>query len=212
MHGVVYPGLADVPARDEEAAAQVRSDLGLGSEDRLILGVGRLTHVKGHDTVIRAMPKVLGDHPGTHLAIAGDGEDRGRLEAVIQELGLTGSVSLLGLRDDVPDLLHAADIYVAASFAEGLVGFATLEAALAAKPIVASGIPAVEELLEDGVHALLAEPGDPEALAQAITRFLDEPELGRRLGAAAREVVVENCSMDAAARQLLGFYRQVVDA
>jgi len=210
IHAVTYPGIADVARQPSRSRAEIRSSIGAARARPLILSVGRLVQGKGHGTLIEALPRVQRRFPEAMLAIAGTGPYEDALKRIATDLGIASSVRLLGLRTDVEDLLYSSDVYDSASGAEGLVGYATLEAALAARPIVAADIPSVTEILEDGVHALLATPGDASGFASTIIRLADDGALGPRLGAAAREVVLEKCSLEAAGRQLEAFYASAV--
>lgn len=144
-----------------EARAQVRAELGLG-DGPVFLSVGRLNRQKNHAGLIRAFAQV----PGAHLLIAGEGELRAELEAA------TGPrVRLLGARKDVPRLLAAADVFVLASRWEGNP-LVVMEAMAAGRPVVATAVGCVPELVEaDG----LVPPGDEGALAAAMRRAMVDP-------------------------------------
>ncbi len=209
VDSVTYPGIPDVPQLASAPTRALRSNLGVRGEGPLLLSVGRLERAKGHASVVRAMPEVLRELPHARLVVAGDGTEKGSLQTLIGELDLGASVALLGVRTDVIDLLHASDIYVSGSTAEGFVGYATLEAALTRTPIVATRIAAVAELLKNEVHALLVDPGRSDAIADAILTLARTPVLAADLATAARATVRMNCSLDSAARQLRDFYGTV---
>ena len=104
------------------------------------------------------------------------------------DLGLAGRVHFLGQRDDIPDLLAALDIFVLPSHSEG-VSLALLEAMAAGLPVIATAVGGLPEVVTDGVNGLLIPPQDPEALAQALARLLDDPALAKKLGENARQHV-----------------------
>jgi glycosyltransferase involved in cell wall biosynthesis len=114
------------------------------------------------------------------LAIAGNGAERGALEALIDELGVGSRVHLLGHRDDVGALLAAADIFAMPSLWEGLP-LALLEAMAAGKPIVASGISGIPEAITSETEGLLTRPGDLGELSAALYRLRTDPALRARL-------------------------------
>lgn len=143
------------------ARSAARARLGVPDEVPWFAAVGALVEHKGHRVLIDAMASV----PRAILTIAGEGPLRARLQAQIDARGLSARVRLLGMRDDVPDWLGAADLFVHPSLEEGL-GQAVIEAMLARVPIVASRAGGVPEVVrEDGV---LVPPGDVKALVAAL--------------------------------------------
>jgi glycosyltransferase involved in cell wall biosynthesis len=163
----------------------LREELGLRPGDRLLLAVGNLYPVKGHGDLIAAVARLTGRYPSLHLAIAGRGELADALTHDARARSVEDRVHLLGLRNDVADLLAAADAFVLPSRSEGLP-LALLEAMFAGLPIVATRVGEVPAALDDGVAGLLVEPGRPDELAIAIERILSDAELARRLGQRAR--------------------------
>jgi L-malate glycosyltransferase len=147
-----------------------------GTDRPILLTTARLTPQKGVDVLLRAAVHL----PDVRSVIAGDGPERLRLEAEARSLGLGDRVLFLGERSDVPELLAASDVFVLSSFCEGL-SLSVLEAMASAKPVVASAIRGTDELVVDGESGLLVRPGDPEALAHAVRRVLDDSSLGARL-------------------------------
>ena len=173
------------------AGAAIREELHLGSADPLILAVGNLYPVKGHDYLIDALARIAERHPAAHMAIAGRGELEESLRTRARMLGVANRFHLLGLRSDIPALLLAADVFALPSLSEGLP-LALLEAMCAGRPIVASDVGDVRVALNDGEAGLLVEPGNAEQLARALDRLLSHPEEAKRLGdAAARRAAAE---------------------
>ena len=148
----------------------------------ILLCVGRLSEQKGHRVLLDAMPSILAEHPDARLLIAGEGHLRESLLARARELG--DRVSFLGIREDVPALIAAADLFVFPSLWEGQ-GNALLEAMAVGAAIVATDIPSTRGTLTDRGHALLVTPGDASALAAAVNRILADRGLAARLAAAA---------------------------
>jgi glycosyltransferase involved in cell wall biosynthesis len=167
-------------AVDVAGAPRVRA----GNRERpLIVAVGRLQAPKDFLTLVRALGRL---EPGSFEAvIVGDGPDRGRLEEEIGRLAVAERVTLAGERRDVPELLAAADVFALASSSEGMP-VSVLEAMAAGLPVVASRVGGVPEQVEDGETGVLVDPGEPEDLADALSRLLGDVELRRRLGAAGR--------------------------
>jgi len=181
---VVHNGIPIRPGNPE----RIRRELGVTPEERLIVAVGNLDRRKGHAVLLRALRRMEaeGQRQPWRLVIAGGrgGDQRPVLESLAAEAGHTGRLHLLAQREDVPDLLAAADIFAMPSLWEGLP-LALLEAMLAGKAIVASATSGIPEAIETEVHGLLVPPGDEAALARALGRLFAEPDLRRRLGAAA---------------------------
>jgi glycosyltransferase involved in cell wall biosynthesis len=142
----------------------------------VLVTVGRLTPAKNQALAVRVMTNIA----DATLLVVGDGPDRQALEAAAP----AERVRFLGTRLDARELLGAADVVVIPSRSEGLP-LAALEAMAAGRPIVATAVRGLRDLLEDGRTALLVPPGDAQALAAAVRRLLDDPELARSLGDAA---------------------------
>ena len=159
----------------------LRDELRLGPDDRLVVSVGNLYPVKGHQHLIDAVALLVGRHPALHLAISGRGEMAEALSARARGLGLANRVHLLGLRSDVAAILAAADVFALPSLSEGLP-LALLEAMFAGCPIVASEVGEVGVALAHGEAGILVEPGQPAALAAALDRLLSDPDRARELG------------------------------
>lgn len=184
---------------------RIRAELGLGGSDLLILAVGNLYDVKGHDVLLHALSRLPTD-PGWRLAVAGRGPEEARLRELAQRLSLSERVHLLGYRGDIQDLMAAADIVAMPSRSEGLP-LAILEAMFARRPIVASAVGGIPDAL-GGDAGLLVPPGDPGALAQALTSLLLDPDLGSALGNAAAVRAAERFSVDAMADAYERCYRE----
>ena len=169
----------------QATAAGLRGELGLGPGDRLLLSVGNLYPVKGHSDLVAAVARLAARFPSLHLAIAGRGELAAALRREARAQSIDERVHLLGLRDDVADLLASADAFVQPSRSEGLP-LALLEAMFAGLPIVATRVGEIPAALADGAAGLLVDPGRPDELASAVERILGDAGLARSLGARAR--------------------------
>ncbi len=184
----------------------VRSELGLRPSDRLLLAVGNLYPVKGHDVLISALSRVPAPDGGrVVLAIAGRGEQEDSLRALAVEAGLSDNVKLLGFRSDVPDLLAAADLFVMPSRSEGLP-MAIIEAMLTGVPVVATRVGGVHELIPTEDRGVLVPPEDPAALAAAIGPMVTDDSRRTKTGAAGREWAEARFSGDAMTRGYLRLY------
>jgi glycosyltransferase involved in cell wall biosynthesis len=175
-------------AADVALRAATRASFGLG-ERFTWLAVGRLVEAKRHLDLIEAMRKVCQTAPDTCLLIAGDGPLRPSLQAAIRAAGLTSSISLLGLRDDVRALMQAADAFVLSSAWEGLP-MVLLEAAASSLPIVTTDVGGSREVVVDGRTGFLAPAGQPAELAHQMSRLVRlNAEERRSMGGRARKHV-----------------------
>jgi glycosyltransferase involved in cell wall biosynthesis len=175
--------------------------------DGVVVGnVARLAEQKGHRDLIAAAPAVLERHPDAQFVVAGDGELREELEALARPLG--ERFTFLGERDDVPGLLASFAVFAYPSRFEGLC-LAVIEAQAAGVPVVATPVGGIVENVVDGETGLLVAPEDPAALAEAIVRVLDDPELGSRLAEQARPRVLERYARERMVARTLALYDSI---
>ena len=187
---------------------QARAALGIKDDELAIGCVGRLEEQKGHRFLLEACAKLSNDPGLMHrlrILMVGDGRLRGDLERQASALGLMSSVSFLGTRQDVPEILRALDIYAMPSLWEGL-SIAMLEAMAAGLPVVISDVSGVAQALGDNQYGLRVPPADDAALARAIRSLAREPARRRALGASARERVKAEFSIEAMMSQLGSVY------
>jgi glycosyltransferase involved in cell wall biosynthesis len=166
----------DQYAADAGARTAVRSELGIPAEAPVVGAVNRLSGQKDPLTLVETFAVVAKAQPAARLLVAGDGPLRGAVESRVAALGLQGRVLLLGLRDDVPRLLTAVDVFLSTSLWEGLPR--TVLAAMATGvPVVATPVDGVVDVVSDGATGLLAPPRRPDLLGAAVMRVLAEPSL-----------------------------------
>ena len=140
--------------------------------------VGRLELEKGHPTLLEAWPIVLRSVPEAYLLIVGEGSRLDALHDIARDMRILHRVVFTGRRDDIPAVTAAFDVAVLPSYREAQ-GLTILEAMALSRPVVASNVGGIPEMIEDGVTGLLVPPHDPPALAGAIVRLLAEPPAGR---------------------------------
>jgi glycosyltransferase involved in cell wall biosynthesis len=165
---------------------------------------------KGHRFLLQAAAELKRQGHRLSYRIAGDGSQKGELEALARRLGLQEEVVFLGFVSDVPAFLASLDIFVLPSLFEGL-GVAALEAMAAARPVVASGVGGLRELVADGETGLLVPAGDAAALARAIARLVSERERARKMGANGRSRVEKYFTMEQMAKKNEGYYYELLE-
>lgn len=182
-------------------------------EPGLILSVGRLIPRKGMHHLVRAMA-LLPRRANAHLVIVGDGPERPQLTALIQELGLAEQITLAGrVSDQERDALYARCVLfvlpavVDESGDTEMLGMVLLEAMGYGRPVIASQVGGVTDIVRDGESGLLVPAGDPEALAQAMSRLLLEPTLAATLGQAGLAFAQDNFSWDSVVAKTLALYQ-----
>lgn len=194
--------------RSPEAGTALRSELGIPGDATVVACVGRLEPVKGLDILLEAWSGVTRPCRGAVLLIVGDGPSRAKLERQARSLPESADVRFLGYREDVEDVFAASDLAVLPSRNEGLPRVA-LEAMATGCPVVAARVGGVPEIVRPEREGLLVPPEDPEALAEALARALDDPALRRRLGERAHRTA-RRYDLPAAGPRLERIYRRVL--
>lgn len=193
------------PARRE----RVRAALGVAPFEFLVLAVGRHEFQKGHLHLVAAIARLRALGVPARLVIAGrEGNASAVLRAGIDEHRMRHFVTLLGQRDDVADLLSAADVFALPSEYEGTAG-AALEAMYMQSPVVATRLVGLEGILIDEVNSLLVERGDADAFAQALNAVYTDPAAARRRAGEARRLIDARFTLDRSADAMIELYRSL---
>ncbi len=195
---------AELPSKEE-----ARKNLGLDPNRPVVGGLGRLHPAKNFPMFVRASKAILEKHPDVQFMIIGEGDQRGKIEAAMKEAEVGGSWTLLGQRNDVPQCLAAADIFVQSSDYEGFP-VAVVEAMAAGLQIVATDVASLGEVVQDGTHALLVDAGAQEDLSARVIDLLDNPEKGEALAAAAKDLAWSYYNIDAYIQRAEGFLRGAI--
>ena len=205
---VVPLGTDPVHFRPAVDSAAVRSRYGI-TAPRLMLTVANLTVHKGIDTGVRVLAELADRHPELGYVVAGSGEQRGELERLAHDLGVSGRVWLLhGVPDeDLPALYNAAALYLGVSrqeprSVEGF-GISLVEASACGLPVIAGRSGGIPDTISDGVTGLLVDPTDHHAVAAAVDSLLQNPELARALGAEGRAMVERHLNWDRVAHDMI---------
>jgi len=195
--------------RTRERSARVRATLGAAAGGPLVLAVARHEHQKGLDVLLEALPQVLERAPEARLLVAGrDGNQTPLLDATVARLSLGGAVTFLGARDDVADLLCAADLVVIPSRWEGLSNV-LIEAMALETPVVTSDLPTLTDAV-DGDSALLVPPGRADRLAEAVVATLEDAVATAARVANARRRFLRSFTIDRVVDQMVAFYEQAL--
>ena len=175
-------------------------------EGAFVVGiVARLSLVKDHATLLRAVASLRTTIPTLHCVLVGDGPERQRIEALARELGIAGIVHLAGERAQTPNLHGLFDVSVLCSTSEAFPN-SVLEAMAAARPVVATDVGGTPDAVREGATGLLVPPSDPARLADAITRLYNEPTLRNTLGKAGRDAARGGYSAEAVISQVEALY------
>jgi glycosyltransferase involved in cell wall biosynthesis len=190
--------------------SDIRSGLQLDPEVVAVTVIGRLADQKGVDHLIEAVAR-LGEDSRSRIRVllAGDGPSRDRLQQQVAVLAMGRYVEFLGFRDDVADLLSAADVFVLPSMREGL-SISLLEAMAAGKPIIATSIGSIREVTGDGACAVLVPPGDTEALVGALEKLITEPDFRHDLGERAQRRFERSYTLERATNAYLTQYADLL--
>ena len=188
--------------------AELRARLGLPVEAKILTKVAVLRRLKRHDVLVEAAA-LLKERPELFFVLVGEGSQREAIEDKIRALGLESRFKLVGHLEDIRPVLAATDILVSSSDTEGVPQSAAQAMAMEL-PVVHTEVGSVGELIEDGVTGLLVPPGDPDALARAISRFVDDAGLTKACGRRAREHVVHHHSRDRMIERVLRVYERLM--
>lgn len=197
------------PPQVRASRAAMRRQLGVSPRGPLLVAAGRLEPPKDHQCMIEAIASVVPVHPDAVLLLLGNGSCRDAVAARVRALGLSESVRLLGLRDDVADVLGAADLFISSSAWEGMP-LAILEAMSAGLPVVATDVGDCRAVLGD--TGVIVPPRAPAALAEAINSLLADPARAARLGQAAKQRALTDYGLDQWVSRLVAVYRRVATA
>ena len=196
-HIDVIPNSVDVPYFARRFFGYpTRKLLRVADDQFLWLAAGRLDEAKDYPNLLHAFSELSNGRSNARLIVAGEGPLRSEIESLIQRLGIEERVSLLGLRQDMFALYAASDALVLSSAWEGMPNV-VLEAMASKVPVVATAVGAVPEVVADGISGLIVPPNDHEALANAMARMMDIPEVAREvLGWAGHDRVLSEFSRE----------------
>jgi glycosyltransferase involved in cell wall biosynthesis len=192
---VIYRGVdAERFTGSAETREQVRAELGMTRTTRVLIAVGALGWEKNQGTMLRVLAEVRKSYSNAVLLLAGDGPERPKLEQLAAELGVADVVRFLGVRQDVPELLAAADLFLLTSLTEGVPGV-LIEAGMAGLPCVTWDVAGAKEVIKDGVTGRVTPYRDETAFTVAVIDLLSHAENASAMGCAARYFCRERFSL-----------------
>jgi glycosyltransferase involved in cell wall biosynthesis len=201
-HGIDYERFA-------AARGSLRAEYGIPDDAFVIGAVTRLVKIKAMDDLIRAMPRIVRERPDARLVLVGSGPEEEALRKLAWDQGVEEHVLFTGFRRDIPACMHSFDVFVSASLSEGL-GLNVLEAMAAGRPVVATAVGGILDLIEDEVNGLLVMTKVSGDLADAILDLMRHPDKAARLGRTAAEHVRTHFSLDAMARNTVRVYDRLL--
>jgi len=196
---------------DAGARRDLRTLLGIGP-DRFVVGwIGRMTAVKRTDDVLLAFRRLRQLGVDACLCMVGDGPDRDAVERRAFELGVVRDTLFLGYQEDVAPFYSAFDAVVLPSANEG-TPVSAIEALASGRPVVATRVGGVPDVIRDGVDGFLVEPGDVDSLAERLARLARDPELRARMGEQSRAHVVPRYAVGRLLDDVDRLYRSLLEA
>ena len=206
---LIYNGVDLSRYTDPDICGTLHGEYPIPIDSPIVGVVARLEPEKGHQTLLDAWPAVIAAVPKAHLLIVGEGSQREPLEAQARALGIESSVTFTGRRDDVPAVTAALDVAVLPSYREAQ-GLSILEAMALSRPVVASAVGGIPEMIENGQTGLLVPPRDPAALAAGIVRLLTDHPYADTLARAARDQVHDRFCVELMVRAIETIYDESV--
>jgi len=199
--------------REGEGQA-VRDGLGILQDDPVVGIVAHVLPHKGFDDLVRALALIQKKHPRVRCLVVGEAPRKRYLRELLdlaERLSVRDRLVLVGFQDEVAPLLNAMDLFILPSHTEGLP-ITILEAMAAGRPVVATSVGGIPEVVRDGETGILIHSRDPEGLAEAVIRLLEAPRLARAMGEEGRKRVEALFTMEAEAGRTSMVYRQVLAA
>ena len=194
---------------------RIRDELGLSDDDLLIGTTTRIAPRKGQDTLIKSLPKVIGEFPNLTCVILGgrydsDQAERGNLEKLAADLGISTNIRFLGERDDAPDIFAALNIAVHLADFDYLP-FGVLECMALGKPCLCTDVGGIPDVIHHNETGLLVNPGGTESASRHLINLLKNSAARKRIGDAARKLVLKRYNLDNAVECLTEMYSDTME-
>ena len=207
---LIYHGVDTDKFRERELESNLKTSLGIKSTERVIMCVARLEPIKGINHIIEAIPKMLERGNNIRVVFVGEGSHKNEYKKLAKDLGVEKKVLFFGVTNKVEELLSIADVFCLSSNNEAL-SFAILEAMAEGKPVVATKVGGIPEVVVDKVTGLLISPGNTQDLANAINKLLEDKPLARKLSKNAKVRINENFRFDRMIGETVDTYEEVLE-
>ena len=195
--------------RIEESPQRVREILGLDDDCKIIGSAGRLVPIKGYRVFLKAAQLIKQNESKVKFLIVGDGPEKPNLEKLADELKISGDFLFPGYREDILDIINAMDLFVLSSFHEG-IPMVLLEAMGLEKPIVATKVGGIPQVVTDQISGALVKPNDPEDLAKKCLHLLRNREVREKMGSEAKRRIEESFTAERMAQSVSEIYKSIV--
>jgi len=211
---VIYNGI-DLRKLDGLKKVDIRSELKIEKDAPLISNIGIINPVKGHDIVIRAAAMIRKNNPNLRVLIVGghltekDKLYEIQLRQLTRELDLDNNVIFTGFRNDIYNLIQSTDVVVLASRYQDPLPRTLIEASALRKPIVATRVGGIPEIVENGVSGILVEPNDSQALAKSVIFLLENRERAKEMSQAARRIAETKFRIEDHVKKIIGLYAEL---
>lgn len=191
-----------------ETLQEIRNDLGILPHYKVISLIARLYASKGHQYLIEAAPEIIKHIPNVRFLFVGSGDHEERFKKQISKLGIDKYFIFAGYREDIPELIAVSDIVVRPSDMEGLP-INLIEAMLMEKPVVATAIAGVPEMIESGVNGYMMQPGSITELAQKLIDILENEEVAVSMGQKGRQIALEKFTLQSLVDKVEELYQSI---
>ena len=209
---VIYNGIEPRYFEDQtEAARRIRQELGIAADAPVVGMIARLSPEKGHDVFLQVAREVAARRPDARFLVVGAGPLSAELQQLSAALGLAEQVIFTGARRDVTALNHVIDVFLLPSREEALP-LAVLEAMAAERPVVATAVGGVPEVVVDGETGFLCQPGERAPLARAVLALLERPELRAALGRRGRRRAASRFGVERMVQETARYYQATIAA
>jgi glycosyltransferase involved in cell wall biosynthesis len=193
----------------ESTVGTLRQELNLGEDVSLVGTVAILRYKKGHHILLEAIPLVLNAFPSTIFVFAGDGPQKENIAKKIENLGVSRNVIMLGLRQDIPNVLKSIDLFVLPTLQEAL-GTSFIEAMAMGKPVIGTNVGGVGEVILNGRNGHLVAPNNPRALADAVIRAILNRRKAAAIGAEGVKTVRQRYTVDKMCDDMYALYASLL--
>lgn len=207
---VIYNGVNEDEFRQPIDIAEIKRKLNISPGGHIIGIVASLNRNKGHKYLFKAAVKILKEFSDVKFLIVGDGILKKELEKSVQEMGIAESIIFTGTRCNIPEILSVIDIFVLPTCKREGLGIAIIEAMAAGKPVVASDIGGIPELVKNGVSGILAEPGNSDALSAAIMTLLNDKARVKNMGRKGAEIIKQSFSSVRMIKKIEKLYQELL--